>query len=56
MLESFDEENMIIKEIVEVKDSSDNITNTYTRTLNKMMTSDKNYAMVTIDIYMVIYL
>lgn len=51
MLESFDEENMIIKEIVEVKDSSDNITNTYTRTLNKMMTSDKNYAMVKVDKY-----
>ena len=51
-LESFDEENMIIKEIVEDKDSSGNITNTYPyRTLNKTMASDKNYAMVTLDEY-----
>jgi hypothetical protein len=52
MLESFDEENMIIKEIVEDKDSSGNITNSYPyRTLNKIMASDKNYAMVTLDKY-----
>jgi hypothetical protein len=50
MAVSLDEDNMIVKEIVEVKDSNGNISSTYEyKTLNKNMNADKNYAMVTVD-------
>lgn len=42
----------MLESFVEDKDSSGNITNAYPyRTLNRMMASDKNYAMVTVDNY-----
>jgi len=49
MEESYDEENMI-EELVETKDSDGNITDTYPSIkINDIMDTDKNYAMVSID-------
>jgi hypothetical protein len=50
MAETYDEENMI-EEIIETRDSNGNITDTYPSVkLNEIMDIDKNYAMVSIDI------
>ena len=52
MIESYDEGNVIVKEVIEIKDSDGNITNTYPyKTLNQNMNPDKNYAIVTLDNY-----
>jgi hypothetical protein len=49
MAETYDEENMV-EEMVEVKDSDGNITDTYPSIkINDIMYDDKNYAMVSID-------
>jgi len=49
MSETYDEENMI-EEMVEVKDSQGNITDTYPSIkINDIMYNDKNYAMISID-------
>jgi len=50
MAETYDEENMV-EEIIETKDSDGNITDTYPSIkINDIMDIDKNYAMVSIDI------
>jgi hypothetical protein len=49
MAETYDEENMV-EDMVEVKDSDGNITDTYPSIkINDIMYHDKNYAMVSID-------
>jgi hypothetical protein len=51
MSETYDEENMI-EETVETKDSDGNITDTYPSIkINEIMDTDKNYAMVSVDIH-----
>ena len=53
MVETFDENNIIITDIFEIKDSNGNITNKYpvASAVDKKMSVDKSYAMVTLDKY-----